>query len=89
MSLCAARTDNLAEIGIGKKMETKYNIGQRVYVNAGNLRKHGYKTAEVTIKRIMYVAICETGDEEIMSCEMEFEEQEIFETFEEAARNNK
>jgi hypothetical protein len=37
----------------------------------------------------MYVVICETGDREIMSCEMEFEENEIFETFEEAAKNNK
>ena len=69
-------------------METKYNIGQKVYVNAGNLRKHGCKTTEVTVKRILYVVVCETGDEEIMSCEMEFEENEIYETFEEAVKNN-
>jgi len=70
-------------------METKYNISQKVYVNAGNLRKHGNKTAEVTVKRILYAVLCETGDAEIMSCEMEFDEHEVFETFEEAARNNK
>ena len=69
-------------------METKYNIGQKVYANAGNLRKHGNKTTEVTVKRILYVVVCETGDEEIMSCEMEFEENEIYETFEEAVKNN-
>ena len=46
-------------------MKTKYKIGQKVYVNAGNLKKHGNKTTEVTVKRIMYAVLCETGDEEI------------------------
>ena len=68
-------------------MNTKYNIGQKVYVNAGNLRKHGFKTTEVTIKHILYMVLCETGDDEIMPCEMEFLEEDIFETFEEAAKN--
>ena len=68
---------------MGSYMETKYKAGQTVYVNVNDMGKGGRKTIEAKIEYVMPAYVIE-DDENYL----EFREEYVYETFEEAQKNN-